>query len=73
MVIFFPVPQKYRFVMLIFCVAMVIFSRAAKIPHCVQGWKPKPKPENLVLKEILETQTETASSARLLLLGYPRM
>ena len=28
---------------------------------CIQGWKlkPKPKPENPVLKEILETQTET--------------
>ena len=24
-----------------------------------QGWKPKPKPENPVLKEIVETQTET--------------
>ena len=24
-----------------------------------QGWKPKPKPENPVLMEILETQTET--------------
>ena len=24
-----------------------------------QGWKPKPKPENPVLKGILETQTET--------------
>ena len=26
---------------------------------CGQGWKLKPKPENPVLKEILETQTET--------------
>ena len=28
---------------------------------CSQGWKlkPKPKPENPVLKEILETKTET--------------
>ena len=29
--------------------------------HHLQGWKlkPKPKPENPALKEILETQTET--------------
>ena len=26
---------------------------------CDQGWKPTPKPENPVLKEILETQTKT--------------
>ena len=34
---------------------------SVKQGSCEQGWKlkPKPKPENLVLKEILETQTET--------------
>ena len=28
-------------------------------PSHKQGWKPKPKPINPVLKEIFETQTET--------------
>ena len=32
-----------------------------------QGWKPKPKPENPVLKKIFETQTETDTySAKIL-------
>ena len=34
-----------------------------------QGWKlkPKPKPENPVLKEILETQTETDTHLAIIL------
>ena len=34
-------------------------TTATMIQSAMQGWKLKPKPENQVLKEILETQTKT--------------
>ena len=38
---------------------MIIFDKFFGKFIYEQGWKLKPKPENPVLKEILETQTET--------------
>ena len=40
---------------------LFFFSLHRILVDSQQGWKlkPKPKPENPVLKEILETQTET--------------
>ena len=35
------------------------FIATKTCPTYYQGWKPKPTPENPVLMEIFETQTET--------------
>ena len=47
----------------VYVLMLYITAISCRFTSSEQGWKlkPKPKPENPVLKEILETQTETDS------------